>query len=100
LGSARGTITYDRRGTRVALHGAKFAQNVAEAVRRDLPVSALVEVEREDLKAVLQVRDEFVAKVDRPEHIGRIEPIMTTPPSWACDLPIAVSSQLVARYCT
>jgi DNA polymerase I-like protein with 3'-5' exonuclease and polymerase domains len=51
------------------------------------------------LDVCLHVHDEIVLEVAAPEVAKvELERIMTTPPTWAPDLPLAVKAEVMAVY--
>ena len=70
-------------------------ENVTQAVANDLLRYSL----RNLNNVVLHVHDEIVVESDEPE-IAReaMVRVMTTPPDWAVDLPLAVEANIMGRY--
>ena len=70
-------------------------ENVTQAVANDLLRYSL----RNLSNVVLHVHDEIVVESDEPE-IAReaMVRVMTTPPEWAVDLPLAVEANIMGRY--
>lgn len=70
-------------------------ENVTQAVANDLLRYSL----RNLNNVVLHVHDEIVVESDEPE-IAReaMVRVMTTPPEWAVDLPLAVEANIMGRY--
>ena len=101
----RNQFTYctlqDYQWMRVKSHPGKLAENVTQAVARDLLADALVALENEGYNTILHVHDEIVTLVDthaaRSEQ-DRIERIMTQRPAWGKDIPIEVEGFLTPRY--
>ncbi len=96
--SANGELTCEHRGTRSRTWGPKLVQNVVQALARDVLADALVRCERAGLKCVLHVHDEIVIEFDDKVDVEKLEEIMTTPPAWAPDLPLAVKIVTGERY--
>lgn len=73
------------------LYGGKIAENVTQAVCRDLLADAMLRCEGSGLDVVLHVHDEIVIESherDASHHRETIRKIMSTPPTWAIDLPL------------
>lgn len=77
------------------LYGGLLAENVTQAVARDILCDALVRCEAAGLNPVLHVHDEIVCEtLDLPA----LEHIMSIGPAWAAGLPIAVEGVLAERF--
>lgn len=90
-------------GTRGVEHiyGGKIAENVIQAMCRDLLADAMVRAERAGLPVVLHVHDELVCEA--PERAAReaselLHAIMTDLPEWAQGFPIGAAGHVGRRY--
>jgi DNA polymerase len=97
-GKQRETMTYDRLGARVAVHGGKLAENITQAVARDILCDAMLRLEADSIRTVLHIHDEVVAELDHAEDLQRMKDIMEQSPEWAEDLPIKVEACASGRY--
>ena len=99
--TARPTLAYDSaRGDR-AMYGGKWAENVTQAVCRDLLATAVLLAERAGLNPILHVHDELVC--ERPaataeDDLRRLVGLMSTPPPWADGFPVKVGGYTTPRY--
>jgi len=82
------------------IYGGKVTENVVQALARIVVVEQMVEIGK--LYPVLfQVHDENVVLVDAATAESDqqvIEKIMSTPPAWAPDLPVACESHIGASF--
>jgi DNA polymerase bacteriophage-type len=97
-GGTKRTLTYGHRDGRVTTYGGKLAENVTQAVCRDLLADALVRLERQGKLPVLHVHDEAVCEVTAEDELPVIESIMRTAPTWAAGLPIDVEGYIARCY--
>lgn len=81
------------------LYGGKLAENVIQAMCRDLMADALVRAERAGLAPVLHVHDEIVCDVPRGrEGYEALKEIMLTLPEWAEGFPVGAAGHWGKRY--
>jgi DNA polymerase len=80
-------------------YGGKLAENITQAVARDLLANALVKLDEADFNLVLHCHDEPVAEepVERNEF-DKFVNIMKDTPLWAKGLPIKVEGWVGTRY--
>lgn len=81
-------------------YGGKLAENVTQALCRDLLANALVTVENAGWPIVLHVHDEIVTEVpNTPEYtVAELERMMCDLPAWAAGFPLAAEGQELFRY--
>lgn len=72
------------------LYGGKIAENVTQAVCRDLLADAMLRCEGAGLEVVLHVHDEIVIESREDTERETLRKIMTQSPEWAKDLPLEV----------
>ena len=90
------TRKYERQTT----YGGKLAENITQAVARDIMAEAMLRLDAEGFKVVLTVHDEIICEVWEDDHMSldKMIRIMTTLPSWAEGLPLAASGWEGKRY--
>ena len=69
-------------------------ENITQATANDILRYALRQLD----DVVLHVHDEIVLETDRADAAEVLERVMTTPPPWATDLPLAAEVQEMERY--
>ena len=88
-----------REWCRMSTYGGKLAENVTQAICRDLLAEAIVRVDTAGFPVVLHVHDEVVSEGWFDEwHRNQFAALMTEVPAWAAGFPIAASCWLSARY--
>jgi DNA polymerase len=89
------------RWQRVSTYGGSLAENMTQAISRDLLAEAMVRTEAEDLSVIFHVHDEIVAEVQkfRAQYVlERMTAIMSETPAWAKGLPLAAEGFHAKRY--
>lgn len=89
------------RWQRVSTYGGSLAENMTQAIARDLLAEAMVAIEAEGIEIIFHVHDEAVAEVKQfraPYVLERMEVLMSTTPAWAEGLPLAAEGWTGKRY--
>lgn len=88
-----------RKWERCDTYGGSLAENVTQAVARDLLADAIVRCEAAGWKVVCHVHDEIVVEAPlRAFTVDNLASLMRAAPAWAEGLPIAVAGWAGQRY--
>lgn len=98
--SYMGVHQYTPKWTRLHTYGGKLAENVTQAIARDVLASNMASIEQAGFEIVLTVHDEVLTEApDTDEYTpALLSELMTTNPSWAGDLPLAAAGFQAYRY--
>lgn len=83
------SITYEGIGIghkweRMESYGAKFVENIIQAISRDILAEAMVRLNKEGFKIVMHIHDEVVLEVPKDKSsIEEVNKIMSIQPKWA-----------------
>lgn len=101
----RESVTYKgedaktKKWIRMSFYGGLAAENITQAVARDLLAHSMMQLEKEMYEIVMHVHDEIVCEVD--ENFGTLNNMITIVcklPAWANGLPIAAEGFASKRY--
>lgn len=81
---------------RIGTYGGRLAENVTQAIARDILAEALVRLLRKGFQPVGHVHDEIIVEGTHP--VEQISRLMCVPPAWAPDLPINGEGFQTKRY--
>lgn len=98
--SYMGLNTYSRKWERINTYGGKIAENITQAVARDVMAWSMPRIEQIGFNIVLTVHDEIITEApDVPNYShDYLSQILSTPPRWAKDLPLAAAGFESYRY--
>ena len=95
-----GELTKGSKKVPVKLWGGLLAENMSQALARDIFSDMLVRISNEGINIIFHVHDEVVIEVDESAAEKTLETvieIMSTPPKWI-DLPLAAEGKILERY--
>ena len=79
--------------------GGLIAENATQALCRDIFVDAMLRLESAGYRVVAHLHDEFVCEVsDDFGSLNEFISIITTPPAWAPDFPVAAKGRIADRF--
>lgn len=98
--SYMGLNTYSRKWERINTYGGKIAENITQAVARDVMAWSMPRIDHMGFNIVLTVHDEIITEApDVPNYShDYLSQILSTPPRWAKDLPLAAAGFESYRY--
>lgn len=98
--SYMGVDQYTRQWKRIKTHGGKLAENVTQAVARDVLAYALPRIAAAGYRPLITVHDEVVTEV--PDNgagsAGGLCALLSEVPEWASGLPLAAAGFEAYRY--
>ena len=82
-------VNSNKKWAEIESYGAKFVENIVQAIARDLLCEAIKNLHNKNFKIVLHVHDEVVIEVEKDKSsVEEICNLMTTSPPWAKDLSL------------
>lgn len=93
--------TYTRQWTRNAIIGSSIFQSAVQGTARDFLAVAMLNLDKAGYEVINSVHDEVLLLVEEQNGesaIADVIKIMTTPPSWAPDFPLAAEGWHGKRY--
>lgn len=82
-------------------YGGSLAENVTQAVARDLLAHSMFTLEKAGYKIVMHIHDECVVEIATQEDnstLQRVEALMAQTPPWAAGLPVSAEGWRAKRY--
>lgn len=98
--SYMGVNQYTRKWSRISTYGGKLAENITQAVARDVLVHNFPVIEEAGYEMVLTVHDEDITEApDEPQYnADHLAALMSTNPPWGKGLPLAAAGFDAYRY--
>lgn len=96
----KGINQYSRKWSSLQTYGGKLAENVTQAVARDVLAASMAPIEAAGYEIVLTVHDEIIAEApDQPLYnADHLSALMVDKPQWADGLPLAAAGFEAYRY--
>jgi len=99
-GYGRSTLSYQSANKgREDTWGGTLAENVTQAIQRDLLVDAIFRLEDSPYKVIFHVHDEIIAEGEPGLNLDEFKSLMSQVPQWASGLPIGVDAKISDRFC-
>jgi hypothetical protein len=98
--SYMGINQYTRQWARIKTHGGKLAENVTQAVARDVLFANMPAIEAADYQILVSIHDELLTETPDTDAYGSnaLAELMSTVPDWAPGLPLAAAGFETTRY--
>ena len=93
--------TYTRQWTRNALIGSSIFQSAVQGTARDFLADATLNITKVGYEVINLIHDEVLLLTDEEGSVAALDDvlkIMTTPPAWAPDFPLAAEGWVSKRY--
>jgi DNA polymerase len=93
--------TYTRQWSRNALIGSSIFQSAVQGTARDFLAVAMINLEKAGYSVINSIHDEVLLLVEEQSGesaLADVVKIMTTPPTWAPDFPLAAEGWYGKRY--
>jgi DNA polymerase bacteriophage-type len=98
--SYMGINTYSRKWQRLQTYGGKLAENVTQAVARDVMANNMPLIEASGYEITLTVHDEVLTETPDTEQFtsDKLSELLATNPEWALDLPLSAGGFEAYHY--
>lgn len=96
-----GTNSFTKKWERLKTYGGKIAENIIQAIARDLLANSIVQLHYAGYYIVLHVHDEIVIEIDKKiaaSSVIQVNKIMGTKPKWAESCPVSAASFISEYY--
>jgi DNA polymerase len=85
----------------IKLYGGTLSENMSQGLARDIFSDMMLRIDAAGYPIILHVHDEVVCEVPEAiaeEALSNILKIMSTPPDWIADIPVAAEGQILDIY--
>lgn len=96
-----GIINRFGKRTPMKLWGGIIAENCSQALARDIFCDSMLRIDAAGIKIILHVHDEVVIECPAEEAeqvLDTTRAIMSTPPEWISDIPLAAEGEILTHY--
>jgi len=94
-------LNFGKKGARVKIWGGTIAENVTQAMCRDILTDRMLACEAAGLPVQVHIHDEIVieSELEKTEKNQKLfDKIMNTAPSWAIGFPLKTETEITSRY--
>ena len=85
----------------IRLWGGLLAENLSQALARDIFADMLLRIEGAGTEVIFHVHDEFIIEVDESKADAVLKQVlesMSKAPDWIPDIPLAAEGKILERY--
>ena len=85
----------------IRLWGGLLAENISQALARDIFADMLLNIDAKDINVIFHVHDEFVIETEESEADNVLKQViesMSQAPGWIPDIPLAAEGKILERY--
>ena len=85
----------------IRLWGGLLAENISQALARDIFADMLLNIDAKDINVIFHVHDEFVIEAEESEADNVLKQViesMSQAPGWIPDIPLAAEGKILERY--
>ena len=96
-----GIINRFGKRTPMKLWGGIIAENCSQALARDIFCDTMLRIDAAGINIILHVHDEVVIECpeeDAEQILDTTRAIMSTPPEWISDIPLAAEGEILTHY--
>jgi DNA polymerase len=93
-----GENNYSRKVEKLNTYGGKLAENIVQAIARDLLAEAMLRIEAAGYEICAHIHDEVVAIKPEGGSLKEFETLMAEQPVWAKGLPLGAEGWVGRRY--
>lgn len=94
-------ITKGSKKIPVRLWGGLLAENISQALARDVFADQLIRLAEQDMDILFHVHDEFIIETKEEEAnqtLEKVIQVMSEAPKWISDIPLSADGKVVSRY--
>jgi DNA polymerase len=94
-------ITKGSKNIPVRLWGGLLAENISQALARDVFADQLIRLAEQDMNILFHVHDEFIIETKEEEAnqtLEKVIQVMSEAPKWISDIPLSADGKVVSRY--
>lgn len=94
----KGINQISRKWETLRTYGGKLAENIVQAIARDILGAVILRAEAAGLRVVFHVHDEIIVDAEPRQTLADVERLFATPPEWADGLPLVGAGYTTPFY--